>query len=264
MGPDSSLKVFKNETAKEGQELAQHYLSKDLSSRKKITLQKKLNEKPEVKIFVKDNKEKQLCAQCQQAIDYEGYFYGELHQNFCLKCLQLDQLVFLPSGDAALSRRAKKYSKKFAAVVEYNSKRKRYERRGLLIEKKALDAAELECANDAGTRAQTREKSAIRRDKEDFNFTDEFTQKIKELFPNCPTEEVSAIAEHATERGSGRVGRTAAAKQLNEENIKLAVIAYIRHKHTFYDRLLLNRTPKKTCRKLIQPTLQKKLKSWEA
>ncbi|MBW1803359.1 MAG: DUF2293 domain-containing protein, partial [Deltaproteobacteria bacterium] len=38
-----------------------------------------------------------------------------------------------------------------------------------------------------------------------------------------------AIAEHACRKYSGRIGRTASAKSLDEEAAKLAIIAHIRH-----------------------------------
>jgi hypothetical protein len=59
----------------------------------------------------------------------------------CMKCAQMDHLVFLPSGDAGLTRRARKASTLSAVVVRWSRARKRYERQGLLVEQAALDAA---------------------------------------------------------------------------------------------------------------------------
>jgi len=46
------------------------------------------------------------------------------------------------------------------------------------------------------------------------------------------------IAEHACQKYSGRAGRSANAKALDEKAITLAVIAHIRHAETDYDNLL--------------------------
>jgi hypothetical protein len=46
------------------------------------------------------------------------------------------------------------------------------------------------------------------------------------------------IAEHACRKYSGRVGRSAAAKQFDEQAIQLAVVAHIRHRYIRYDELL--------------------------
>jgi hypothetical protein len=46
----------------------------------------------------------------------------------CLSCADLDHLLFLPSGEAALTRRAGKYSILSAVVLEWSRARKRYER----------------------------------------------------------------------------------------------------------------------------------------
>jgi len=48
----------------------------------------------------------------------------------------------------------------------------------------------------------------------------------------------NVIAEHACQKYSGRVGRSAAAKALDEQAVHLAVIAHIRHAETGYDALL--------------------------
>lgn len=52
----------------------------------------------------------------------------------CLVCARLDHLVFLPAGDAGLTRRAHKASTLTAVVVRFSRSRKRYERLGLLVE----------------------------------------------------------------------------------------------------------------------------------
>jgi hypothetical protein len=53
----------------------------------------------------------------------------------------MDQLVFLPSGDAGLTRRARIARTLSAVVVRWSRARGRYERQGLLVEQAALQAA---------------------------------------------------------------------------------------------------------------------------
>lgn len=60
----------------------------------------------------------------------------------CPECADLDHLQFLPSGNAALTRRAHRASELSAVVVRFSRTRKRYERQGLLVESAALSAAE--------------------------------------------------------------------------------------------------------------------------
>jgi hypothetical protein len=62
----------------------------------------------------------------------------------CLRCAGLDDLVFLPAGDALLTRRAKAGSARFAVVVRFSRSRGRYERQGLLVEPVALADAQRE------------------------------------------------------------------------------------------------------------------------
>jgi hypothetical protein len=62
----------------------------------------------------------------------------------CRKCLGLGDLVYLPAGDALLTRRVKAKSQRYAVVVRFAPSRHRYERRGLLVEPAALAEAERE------------------------------------------------------------------------------------------------------------------------
>jgi hypothetical protein len=63
----------------------------------------------------------------------------------CLGCADLDHLEYLPSGDAALTRRTSKYSNLKAVVLRWSRTRKRYGRQGILAETGALERAEIEC-----------------------------------------------------------------------------------------------------------------------
>ena len=76
-------------------------------------------------------------------------------QPLCLHCADLDHLVFLPRGNAALTRRASKHSTLRAVVVQFSRTRKRYERQGVLVEEAALERAEQECLADAEARGRT-------------------------------------------------------------------------------------------------------------
>jgi ribosomal protein L14 len=83
------------------------------------------------------------CAECSGTGDL---LIMEDAGPICMTCADLDHLVFLASGDAALSRRAKKASKLCAVVVRFSRARRRYERQGILVEEDALARAEAECS----------------------------------------------------------------------------------------------------------------------
>jgi hypothetical protein len=55
-----------------------------------------------------------------------------------LGCTGLDDLEFLPSGNALLTRRVKAKSARTAVVVRFATRRGRYERQGLLVEPQPL------------------------------------------------------------------------------------------------------------------------------
>jgi hypothetical protein len=62
----------------------------------------------------------------------------------CLPCVGLGDLELLPAGDALLTRRAKARSARHAVLVRFSKTRKRYERRGLLVEPQAWRDAQRE------------------------------------------------------------------------------------------------------------------------
>lgn len=158
----------------------------------------------------------------------------------CLTCSDLDHLVYLPSGDAALTRCAKKNSKLSAVVIKWSRARRRYERQGLLVESEGLDKAEKECLADSKFRERRRERETIRREVIDQEYVQGFAVKIREIYPDCPTGREYEIAEHSCLKYSGRVGRSAKAKEFSKEAVQLAVIAHIRHAETNYDDLLMH------------------------
>lgn len=61
------------------------------------------------------------------------------------------------------------------------------------------------------------------------------------------------IAEHACRKYSGRVGRSAAAKDLDETAVRLAVLAHIRHRETNYDELVGQGWPRHDARSKVRP-----------
>jgi hypothetical protein len=78
------------------------------------------------------------CSTCAQTGDFLL-----MHEAgpVCRSCAGLDHLVFVPAGDALVSRRAKKASRVSAIVVRFSRSRKHYERQGILVEASALAAA---------------------------------------------------------------------------------------------------------------------------
>lgn len=180
----------------------------------------------------------------------------------CLACADLDHLWFLAPGDAALTRRARKYSTLSAVVLRWSRARKRYERQGLLVEEQALERAEAECLNDAEARARRRERAAERRDAVDAEFVLRFALKIRELFPACAADRAELIARHACQKYSGRVGRSAAAKHLDESAVQLAVTAHVRHAETQYDELLAGGTPRFEAREQVREQVDRVLSQW--
>jgi hypothetical protein len=218
---------------------------------------------PDLKVFISSREA--TCDECGEALGRRAWITLVGEQGaLCLACADLDHLVFLPSGDAALTRRARKHSTLSAVVLQWSRARRRYERQGLLVEETALDQAEQACLADSEARERRREREAERRVEFDKQYVEQFAGRIRELFPGCPPGREVTIAEHACLKYSGRVGRSAAAKSLDENAIRLAVIAHIRHAETNYDTLLATGSDRWEARAVVAVDVERVLALWAA
>jgi len=202
------------------------------------------------------------CSECGVELWKGSFLKMEKDRPLCLECADLDHLVFLPSGDTALTRRSRKYSMLFAVVVRFSRTRRRYERQGLLVESEALERAQQECLSDEEQRRIARERAASAREREDQRYIEQFASAIQASYPACPGLEALAIAKHACQKHSGRVGRSAAAKALDVEAVDLAVRAHVRHTHSEYDRLLGNGVERLEARSTVADKVAMVMERW--
>ena len=119
-----------------------HWVSQELSEKKRDRLAEKASRAPELVVIQPLNGE-WTCHRCGGSGDL---LMMENSGPACLRCLGLDDLEFLPAGDALLSRRVKAKSTRCAVVVRFSRSRRRYERQGLLVEPQALADAQRDLA----------------------------------------------------------------------------------------------------------------------
>jgi hypothetical protein len=200
------------------------------------------------------------CSECRQG-PLERMIV-EFNAPVCLDCADLGHLVFLRRGNTALTRRAREASSLWAVVVRHNRRRTRYERQGLLVEEAALARAETACLADAEARARRRARDAARRAERDAEVTAALEAEILRLFPSCPAGRAADIAAHAAQKGSGRVGRTAAGRALDRGAVTAAVRAAVRHIDTEYDSLLMRGVPRQQARTRVAPAIEAVLRAW--
>jgi hypothetical protein len=203
-----------------------------------------------------------VCSECGAELTKGRFLKMEKEKPLCLECADLDHLVYLQKGDVALTRRSRKYSNLSAVVVRFNRSRHRYERQGLLVESEALIRAEKECEDDAADRKIAREHAVVFRERADKKYIAQFSIQIRMQYPGCPAQEAEAIADHACQKYSGRVGRSSAAKAFDAKTIELAVKAHVRHKHTYYDQLLMKGWERTEARSAITEKLDQVMREW--
>lgn len=204
------------------------------------------------------------CDACGQELWKGRMIRKEGEQGLCLDCADLGHLVFLGAGDACVTRRARKYSPIAAVVLRWSRARKRYERQGLLVTSEAADRAEEECLDDADLRERRRVVADLRRGEIDAEFVRRFAAEIRRRYPAAPEGVEERIAEHACEKHSRRIGRTAAAKDFDPGAIELAVRAHIRHAYTKYDALLGGGTGRDFARAAVRTEAERIVATWEA
>jgi hypothetical protein len=217
----------------------------------------------DIVVFELVGRKESRCSECQDELSKGRFLTVENGKGLCMECADLDHLVWLPSGDAGLSRRAKKYSKLWAVVVKFSRARRRYERQGLLVEEEALAQAEKECEADQDVREARREYDAMRRLEQDKLLEKEMQARLMEIFPGCPDKDAARIAAHTSERGSGRVGRSEAGRNLDEEALRFAAVAYVRHRYTKYDELLMQGMERQLARQYVREEIEAILNRWE-
>ena len=115
-----------------------HWVSPELSSKKREALTKKTSAPPEL-IVIQPLETDWKCHSCGAT---GNLLIMEPPGPSCLACAGLGSLVFLPAGDAALTRRAKAGSELHALVMRFSRTRKRYERQGILVLPEALENAQ--------------------------------------------------------------------------------------------------------------------------
>lgn len=210
-------------------------------------------------------KEKQVCQLCKTSILKGQKFVGETEKSngTCFNCSPFKYYSFLPSGDAAMTRRSKKYSAKCGVLQIWNQRRRRYERKGQYIEPKAITLAKQECLADQAKRNEKNAKAAIVREIKDKAYIKKFSIAIRKRYPNCPPQREIKIAEHACKKYSGRVGRTASAKEFDAKMIDLAVEAHIRHTETNYDLQFGKGKRKKEIRSDLKFEINRIMSKWK-
>ncbi len=238
-----------------------HYMPGDLSASKSERIATKLRKPVEIVVF-QTVRPSVICSECEEEISKGGFLFMEKGQPLCLSCADLDHLEYLPRGDATLTRRARQHSRLSAVVVRFARTRGRYERQGILVTPQAIEKAEQECFDDEEVRAARREREAHRREQVDEKLVSAMAKSIRTLYPNCPAGEAEQIARHTAERGSGRVGRSFAGRNLEERALELAVGAWIRHQHTRYDEHLLDGMERSDVREMVRDEVDDVLRRW--
>ena len=153
--------------------------------------------------------------------------------------------ALLPPGDATLTRRVKAGGPHWK--VEDKKGRRAFSR-GVLAEAARIERLRTELAAERDTPAYQRKLAAGRasRAKKQAAYVEDFAAAVRtflrfaEPFKPLEARLARAVADHATPVGSGTVARTERIPVA--ERAEAAVIAWLRHQTTAYDRMQIART----------------------
>ena len=98
----------------------------------------------ELKVFITTGDSS--CGECGEQLGRRAWItLVEGKGALCLACADLDHLAFLPSGDAALTRRARKHSTLSAVVLKWSRARKVLGLFGRYCDEASLKAEKAAC-----------------------------------------------------------------------------------------------------------------------
>ena len=147
----------------------------------------------------------------------------------------------LPPGDAFVTRQVKLMGPHWVA----KKPAKGYTRTlGIWAPKENIEAAQKLAEETRVQREGKRAISRAQRERQEAKYRERFAEAVYEYLGFAPNHEklardiASGVAEHATQVGSERVGRTR--KLPLEEKAMLAARSYIRHNYTKYEDQLLD------------------------
>jgi hypothetical protein len=151
-----------------------------------------------------------------------------------------------------------------AALVGWQDRGRRYPARpvldGVVVHASVAEKVRRAAADRAArSRPRLPEQRAADRDRRQERETARFAQVVRERFPGMPETEVLACARHATEIGSGRVGRSRVA----EDPVYPAVVAHVRHEHTRYEELLFEGWDRDEARDAVREEVRRVIERWE-
>lgn len=138
-----------------------HWVSPELSERKRERLAEQQNRPPDLVAVAAINP--WTCSECRDEFGAGAVLMMQDAGPHCMDCADLGHLEYLPAGNAALTRRAKRLSAVSVVVVRWSRSRKRYERQGILAEPAAIEQAETKCVAEGEERPATGQVRARRR-----------------------------------------------------------------------------------------------------
>ncbi|MCJ1393341.1 hypothetical protein MMC18_006214 [Xylographa bjoerkii] len=169
--------------------------------------------------------------------------------------------VFVPKGDVYITRHCRTLTGKLQQTLYVVYDDATCERLGLRCPANVFEEVNADAVASAPGRRDAVQTKDLRDDRKS-------RAAIRRMFPRMPIDSAEAILEHGFQKGSGRVGRTTTLDE--DQKVKLAVEAHIRHNFTPYETLLRERKDgdqaddhrRERARATVKPQILEILASW--
>ncbi|KAK2751101.1 hypothetical protein FQN57_000176 [Myotisia sp. PD_48] len=167
---------------------------------------------------------------------------------------QPDDYGFVPKGDVFITRNCRSKTLDLGKPVYTVYSTSTYLQTGIYVPSHVYTAVkQAACAT-----SDARQQAVAQKDARDLR---KARLLLEKEFPCMPEPDINAVLNHAFLKGSGRVGRSGTVGS-DENKVRLAVEAHIRHVHTDYDRLIKLGLSREEAREDIWEDVKKIKKSW--
>jgi hypothetical protein len=144
--------------------------------------------------------------------------------------------VSVSLGDPFVTRKLKERAGKIYLRMVNQSRAAHSKPAAILAPKDIVDGVLAEAEASKERRQAQRVKARKNRQARESSRQAEIVELVKKQYPGMPDFTAEGIVSHAFEVGNGRVGRSSDVDL--DEQIRLAVVAHIRHCQTDYDEIL--------------------------
>ena len=171
-----------------------------------------------------------------------------------------DDYVEIEPGDAYVTRQVKLRSAAVYCRMKKSRRRKFSELVGILAPPEIVEEVLADAKQTKDLRKARNAVAAVHRSRKEAELNQQRIETLKQMLPGIPEDDAENVVKRAFEVGSGRVGRTSSLT--DEEKLRIATLAHIRHCHTDYEAMLDDGIDREEARECVAGKIQRVYDKW--